>query len=74
MNKQGITPLTIIFWFGLYFFLWAVFFSKIINYWGEQAVINGSLTGIEAFMFANLNFFILLFSMVAMVALVKYTS
>jgi len=56
MNKKGIGVITLIFWVIMFILVWALFIGKMLNEWGQQAIINSSLTGIEAFFYGNLNF------------------
>ena len=46
--------------FGLIVFavLWALFFGAWANTWAQQAITVNSLTGIEAFLLANINLWI----------------
>jgi len=40
------------------FIVWVTWAFEPISYWGQQAIINGSLTGLRAFFFSNLNLFV----------------
>ena len=58
MNKKGYGRIGIIFIALVFIMLWALFFAGQISYWGHMTVINGDLSGIEAFGFNNLNLII----------------
>lgn len=58
-NKaQGGGILAFILGYIIVFIVWVTWAYKLVSYWGQQAIINASLTGIKAFFFANLNLFI----------------
>jgi hypothetical protein len=54
-NKKGQTIITVIFMAIVFLFVWIMFAGKELGRWGQQAIIMGNLTGVEAFGFANLN-------------------
>ena len=55
MDKKGIGKINIIFFSLVFLILWALFFGEQVSYWGHLVVVNGSLTGIEAFLYDNIN-------------------
>jgi hypothetical protein len=54
-NKKGLGKISIIFFSLVFVILWALFFAAQLSFWGHQAVINGNLSGIEAFFYDNIN-------------------
>lgn len=61
MNKKaqgGI--LSFIFSLIVFIIIWSMWLGKVINEWGARAITDNSLTGVEAFLFANLNLWIFL--------------
>lgn len=59
MKKGQAGPIAFIFLVLVFMILWFVWIGKWLNDVGQQAIIDGSLTGIEAFFYANLNLWIL---------------
>jgi len=37
---------------------WALFFGQLFNEWGQRAIIDNNMVGIEAFLWGNFNLFI----------------
>jgi len=59
MNKKGqLAVLGIVFGLMIFVVLWALFFGAWVNTWAQQAITVNSLTGIEAFLVANMNLWI----------------
>lgn len=69
MNKKGFSIITLLFWVISFILVWALFIGKIINEWGQQAILTNSLTGIEAFFYANLNFVIAIVFLISILAI-----
>ena len=61
MNKkaQG-GPIAYIFLVLCFIFIWFVWIGGWLSDVGDQAIIDGSLTGFEAFLYANLNLWVFL--------------
>ena len=61
MNRraQGLGILNLIFGLLVFFILWALFFAQWLTFWGQNYITVNSLTGIEAFLAANLNLWVL---------------
>jgi hypothetical protein len=59
-NKAQTGIISIVFYVIVFIIFWVMAFGKLIAYWGHQAVINGGMTGIEAFMYDNINLMILI--------------
>lgn len=61
MNKkaQG-GPIAFIFMVLVFITLWVMFIGEWLVNVGQQAIIDGSLTGIEAFFYANLNLWVII--------------
>ena len=56
MNKKAYAgPIAFIFTLLVFIFIWLIWIGKWLTEVGQQAIIDGSLTGIEAFFYANLN-------------------
>jgi len=72
LNRKG--QLTIVTLFGLMIFL-GVFaaLSPAIKTFSEQAITNGNLTGIEAFLMSNINLWIILGLVMTIFALATYS-
>lgn len=68
-NKSGFSVITLIFWVIGFIIIWALFVAKLLNDWGQAAIANNSLTGIEAFFYANLNFVIGIVFLIAILAI-----
>lgn len=63
MNKKAYAgPIAFIFTLLVVIFMWFIWFGRWMADVGQQGIIDGSLTGLEAFFYANLNlwFFIAL--------------
>ena len=65
-NKKGGTPIGVVFTGGLFILVWAMFGAKLISEWGQVAVTQHGLTGLEAFLYMNLNFVIFIVFIVGM--------
>ena len=48
--------------------LWFLFFAEAITFWSQQAIALNNLTGIEAFLFNNLNMFVFIMSIITLIA------
>lgn len=68
MNKKALTPLSVLFVDIVLIMLWALVLAEQLNYWGQQAINSNSLTGIEAFLWANLNGIVGVFLIVGNIA------
>lgn len=53
--RKGQSVISVIFWAFIFLVFWAMVFAPMISYWGHSAVVNGGLTGPEAFLADNLN-------------------
>jgi len=62
MNNSGqmVGPVGAIILFLIFIINWFVWLGSWINIVGDTMVTTNSLTGVEAFFFANLNFFIMI--------------
>jgi len=59
MNKKAqFGVLAIIFSLMIFLILWALFFASWLNTWAQQMISVNSLTGIEAFLIANINLWV----------------
>lgn len=55
MNRRAISKISVIFFSLVFLILWALFFANQLTTWGQVAIVNGNLSGIEAFFYGNLN-------------------
>lgn len=61
MNKKGqFAVLGIVFSLIIFLILFVLFFAGWVNTWAQQMIALNSLTGIEAFLVANMNLWIVL--------------
>lgn len=59
MNKKAYAgPIAFIFTVLVFIFMWFIWLGGWLVDVGEQAIIDGQLTGIEAFIYANLNLWV----------------
>lgn len=72
INKKGFSIITLIFWIIGFLLVWILFVGRILNEWGQQAIIGGELTGIEAFFFGNLNFVVGIVFLIAVMFIALY--
>jgi len=49
---------TLFFWIITFVIVWAIFFGQFFSEWGQRAITNNHMVGIEAFLWGNLNLFI----------------
>jgi hypothetical protein len=68
-DKKGLTKISIIFFSLVFIIIWALFIGQQVAYWGHLTVINGGLTGIEAFLYDNINLLIAIIFFIFIVAL-----
>jgi hypothetical protein len=59
-NKAQAGPIGFIFFVIVFVILWFVWIGHWLSDVGSQAIIDGSLTGIEAFFYANLNLWVMI--------------
>ena len=65
-NKQGQGGiLGYFFVLGVFILIWALFLASFFNTFGQQAITANNLTGLEAFIWGNLNLFVTLGVLVA---------
>lgn len=72
MNKKGLSIITLVFWVITFVLVWALFIGKLLNEWGQQAVITGGFTGIEAFFYSNLNFVVGIVFLIAILSIALF--
>jgi len=59
MNRKGqLGILSFIFALGVFIVLWALFFASWLGDWAENFIVSQSLTGLEAFLVANINLWV----------------
>jgi hypothetical protein len=73
-NKKAITPITVIFFYCLGLFVWVFLLADVISYWGNYYVTIYTATGIEAWMYSNLNLIFFLVSLVALLVVMAVMS
>lgn len=59
---------TMVFWIITFVVVWSIFFGQFFAEWGQYAITQNNMVGIEAFLWGNLNLFIGLFLMLVMFA------
>lgn len=60
-NKRGqFAIITFFFAIIIFFFIWAFWLGGFLSDYADQAISAGTVTGLEAFILANLNLFIFL--------------
>lgn len=74
MNRKGVGPIGAVMLFGVFLILWFVFLASWVNTVGQDAVSANNLTGIEAFFFSNLNFFIMVCMLLGMMGWMYFAS
>jgi len=60
MNNKAQSVITVGFWVIVFIIGFAMFFGKWINQIGDDAINSGQVTGFEAFVYGNLNIFIII--------------
>lgn len=68
MNNKGQSIITLIFMYIVFMIGYIMVFAGMIAEWGQVAVTQNNLTGFEAFFYLNLNLFIFVISLIAVVA------
>lgn len=59
MNKNRKGQLyNLFFWILLFIIFWSLFFGQFFNEWGQRAILNNNMVGIEALLMGNFNLFI----------------
>ena len=58
-NKGQAAILGVIFVVVVFFFLWAMLFAGWISTWSGYMITDNNLTGIEAFLMANMNLWVM---------------
>jgi len=56
-NRKG-QLYTLFFWILIFVIFWALFFGQFFSEWGNRAITDNNMVGIEAFLWGNLNLFI----------------
>jgi len=64
-GQSGI--LAFIFGLIIFFIAWATVLAKIITLWTQDAITRNSLTGAKAFLIGNMNLWIVIFMIIALV-------
>lgn len=68
MNKKAEGPIGFIFFVILFLINWALWFGEFLTGIGQRAITENNLTGIEAFMWANLNMWVFLVMILGIMA------
>lgn len=76
MNKkaEGEGPIAFIFLVLVFIIVWFVWLGEWIADSGQQAIVSGGLTGIEAFFYANLNMWVLIGLILGVVGFLYFSS
>ena len=69
MNKKGfVSPIAIIVSYLVFLVFWFLVFAEQLNTWGQRAIELNGLVGLEAFLWANLNLWVFIISLMALIA------
>jgi hypothetical protein len=68
-NRRGISPVSIIFISLVFIIVWSMALANIVGEQAQLAITNGGLTGVEAFILANINLVIMFLFLTFMVAI-----
>ena len=68
MNKKAVGPIGAIILFIFFLIMWFIWLGNWVNQTGQLAIINGGLTGLEAFFYENLNLVIMVCMTLGMLA------
>ena len=66
--KGQIGLVSLVFALIMFFLLWGLYLGKWLAEWGRDAITRNSLTGIEAFLLANLNLWVVIGLMIGVMA------
>ncbi len=69
-KAQGI--ISIIFFTLVFIIIWGMFIAEQLTYWGQRAVIDNGLTGVEAFFYSNINLLIAIVLLIFILAVGYY--
>jgi hypothetical protein len=58
----------------VFLIVWALFLGKWLNEWTNYTITANNLTGIEAFLLANLNLFVLVFLILGIFIYLRFAS
>ena len=72
-KKGSVVVISLFFIVLLFIILWVTTLASMFSEWGNKAVQEHNLTGINAFIMQNLNLVILLFLILAIIVAVSYT-
>jgi len=73
MNKKGfVGPIGAIFLFLLFIVLWLMFLAEWLNSIGAMIILEGSLVGLEAFFYSNLNLMVFIIMILGMLAFMYF--
>jgi hypothetical protein len=59
-NKKALGPVAIIIMVVMFMVMWFLWAGKWVAEAGQTAVTSNSLTGVEAFLYSNINLFVLI--------------
>lgn len=68
INKKGMSPVTIVGWYIVFMIVWIFWGAEQLSYYGTKIVTENALIGIEAFLYSNLNFIVLIVSVIFLLA------
>jgi len=66
-NKAQAGALAFIFGIIVFFIAWVLVLAEQIRYWGQDAIVTNSMTGVSAFLIGNINLWIALFMAIALI-------
>jgi len=69
MNKKAfVSPIALIVSYLFFLMVWFLVIAEQLNTWGQIAIELNNLVGLEAFLFANLNLWVFIISLMALIA------
>lgn len=74
MNKKAVGQVGAVILFLMFLIMWFVFLGAWLNQVGQGVIDSQSLTGIEAFAFANLNLIVLICCTLGIMGWVYFTA
>jgi len=72
INNKGQGMFNYFFNLGLFILLWIFFLGKLISDYGQEAIINNNMVGLEAFLYGNINLLLLFVVVIVTIMVVKF--
>lgn len=71
MKKAFMSPITVMYMYGVFLIVWLLFAASTIKYWAQKAIVDQGLTGLEAFGYSHINTLVFFVSVVVVLALMS---